>query len=375
MVIRVFKPFTATIQTFHSAYQGCIVDELISIDSVRKWCGAGTFSLALPLTEKNLRMMQAGYILAVDGMTVNADWLVITETSHDTAACKLTVAGKDLNSWLSLRRTVFADAQEEGAQGYDIVSGTTAECVEHYLNNNIISPADSERAMPNFTFLSNSAPGLTNDSYMSRLEDLQVVIEDLCSNAGLGYRIYGRAGTNQDDYVFRLLQGTDRSIGQTENPVVMLSGVFRNVVGAVFSHSVNNLYNAAYATGADVTQTVYRDSSIPTGYSRRETAIEVNVSSVGDIRQYALYQLRDNVEVSSVTLDIREGIYGDKFQLGDIISAQDDLSGNMYSGVVTEVHRQLSGTQQKTSITIGQQGQKLLNRIVTGIYNGTLRRR
>lgn len=382
MIIRVFQPFTnndtegANVQTFQNRQKSVIVDEVISYDVTRKWCGSGSFSIVLPLTERNLTVLQVGYILAVDGMTVNADWLIINEVSYDTQSCKITVTGKDLNSLLSLRRTVFGSEQEAGAQGYDIVSGTTAECVEHYLDNNMISPVDTERTMPHFTFLSSSAAGIQNDSYMSRLEDLEMVVEDLCSNANLGYRIYGRAANNWDDYVFRLLQGTDRSVEQSSNPVVILSGVFQNIVGANFTHSVNNYYNAAYATGAnDITQTVYRDSNTPVGYSRRETAIDVGDVGVSDIRQYALYQLRDNIAVSSVSVNICEGIYGSKFTLGDTVTAQDDLTGNLFTGVVTEVQKSISGTAQKTSITLGSGSQKLLNRIVTGIYNGTIRRR
>ena len=120
---------------------------------------------------------------------------------------------------------------------------------------------------------------------------------------------------------------------------------------------------------------MYRDSNTPVGYSRRETAIDVGDVGVSDIRQYALYQLRDNIAVSSVSVNIREGIYGSKFTLGDTVTAQDDLTGNLFTGVVTEVQKSISGTAQKTSITLGSGSQKLLNRIVTGIYNGTIRRR
>lgn len=375
MVIRSFLPFYDVSNTFQTNLVDVVVDQLIDYNCTKKFCGAGSFSLTLPLTRNNLRAMQSGYILAVGGISISSDWLIIEDVSYDRASGKITVSGKDLNSLLSRRRTLFGDTQVPGAQGYDIISGTTAECVKHYLDNNMISPDDSERGLPGFVFDEFHMPaGILNDSYMSRLEDLQIVVEDLCSNAGLGYRIYG--WVNSDCYAFRLLEGTDRSINQTVVSPVILSAAHSNIITAGFTHSTGNLYNAFYATGADVTQTVYRDNSaVPTGYGRRETAIEVGAVSVSDIRQYALYQMRDNLETHTVTADVKPGMAGTDFFLGDTVTVQDDITGNYYSAQVTEISSSLSGTADKTAVTLGQPNPKILNRIITGIYNGTIRRR
>lgn len=375
MVIRSFLPFYDVSNTFQTNLVDVVVDQLIDYNCTKKFCGAGSFSLTLPLTKRNLRAVQDGYIIAVGGISISSDWLTVEAVSHDRASGKITVSGKDLNSLLSRRRTLFGDTQVPGAQGYDIISGTTAECIKHYLDNNAISPEDAERAFINFVFDTVHMPsGLQSDSYMSRLEDLQMVVEDLCSNAGLGYRIYG--WTAVDKLAFRLLEGTDRSVGQTAVSPVILSAAHSNIINAGFSHGIGNFYNAFYATGADVTQTVYRDSSsIPTGYSRRETSIDVAVSSVSDIRQYALYQMRENTETRTVSVDVKPDMVGTDFYLGDTVTVQDDVTGTYYSAQVTETSRKISGNSDKVSVTLGQPEPKLLNRLVTGIYNGTIRRR
>lgn len=371
MTLRIFKPFETSGQSFQNVFVTAIM-KVLSYEYTKKWCGVGSFTLTLPLTKRNVKTMQVGYIISVDGIAFSADWLMIETVDYSGGI--LTVSGPDLNGILNLRRTLFGAAQADGAQGYDIVEGSTAHCIEHYLNNNIISPADEERMIPNFSFHTNNIVGISNDSYMSRLELLSTVIEDLCNNANIGYRIYGNSAAHDLIY-FRLLMGVDRSVYQTDRGKVVLAKGKGNVINYEFSHSVSDLYNAIYATGADVTMAVYRDSVKPSGFARRETAVDVGAVSVSEIRQYAIYEMRDNVESHCFDMDIRAGLYGEKFSLGDTITVYDTYSSNFFSAVVTEVKKTISNNQHSIKIVLGKQNQKLLNRIVTGIYTGTIKKR
>ncbi len=362
---RFFKPFSSTSDTFQSCFIFATKD-IVSYEYNKKWCGTGQFSLILPLKKDIIRKALVNNIVYYDD-----DWLMITSLSYNNN--QITLTGVDLNGLLDNRITVFGKAQVAGAEGYDVVKGTTGDCINHYINNNLVLPEDKSRQIPNMV-IDKTVAGLSDDSYMARLKILSDVVCDLCNNANIGYRIDG--DLQRDKYRFSTLTGVDHSANQRSNPYVILSTRWGNIVSSVFTHSVDNLFNAIYATGADVTQTVYRDNDIPNGFSRRETAVDVTVNSVDDIKTYALYNMQDNIETHSYELDVKStGLYGNKFDLGDTVTVIDSFTNNKFTSQIVEVKKTISNSQRKISVILGKQNQKLLNRIITGIYNRTLKRK
>lgn len=342
-----------------------------SYDYTERWTSPGDFTLTLPLDDvirKNIKSLQINNIILIDD-----DWLWMQDIQYGSSG-KITISGQDCKGFLTLRESTFGETRIAGTEGYDVVKGTTAECVKHYLNNNIINPADPERKMPVTWNAYSGINGLANDSYMARLENLSDIVKTLCDNAGIGYRMKGKLGTG--GFVFELARGTDRSITQVANPRVIFSIAWKNVVSMEFEHSVSNLYNAIYATGADVTKTVYRDAqNIPTGISRRETAIDVSVEESADIEKYALAAVEDNLETHTYKITPANDQYGSKYFLGDIVTVKDDITGNYYNEVITEVTKSCAAGQKSITITLGKQKPKLLNQIINNMISGVQKRR
>lgn len=346
-------------------------DSILSYRYTERWTNTGSFTVTLPFNAKMLQKIRINQIINIED-----DWLLIQEIQYDGRI--ITISGTDCKGLLGLRISVFGETQVAGADGYDVVSGTTKECVRHYLDRNLISPTDSERAMPiDFSNAASVPDGLTNDSYMARLEDLSDIVGKLCDNAGLGYTIKGYKNY-ESDYVLRftLLAGTDRSAQQNARPRVIFSPAWGNVLELSFDHDVGNLYNAIYATGANTTQPIYRSSSIPTGLSRRECSVEVSADTVDELEMFALYQVQDNTESHTYTLSAAASSgYGTKYFLGDIVSVKDDYTGNVFSDVITEVEKSVSNNARSIVLTLGRQKPKLLNRIIQNMINGTTRER
>lgn len=87
-----------------------------------------------------------------------------------------------------MRITVFGKKQVYEVEGYDVVKGTTGECINHYMLNNAISPSDNNRNLPRL-IIKQTVQGKKEDSYMARLQLLSEVIGNLCKNADIGYEI------------------------------------------------------------------------------------------------------------------------------------------------------------------------------------------
>lgn len=333
-------------------------NNVVSYEYTKKFVGTGNFTLVLAIDKAYANRIIENCIL-----NYNGDWLFVNNVKHDDK--QITLSGTDLNGFLDLRITIFGETQVAGAKGYDVVKGTTGECVNHYLNNNAINPEDKSRRIPRLA-IGQTAQGKAKDNYMARLQVLTEVIGNLCENATIGYEI--TADTSKNQFVFNTLVGTDRSIQQSDNTAVIFSQARNNLFSATYERGNEDLLNAIYATGADVTQTVYRNGNTPTGVLRHETAIDVSVDSVADIKDYALKQVNGNISNNSYELDIR-GIddYGKKYKLGDYVTVMDTVMGKAWTAQIIQITTRISSNEHKISLTLGDTKTKLLNKIQNSV--------
>lgn len=334
----------------------------------------GDFTLTLPFNADAIKLFAAKGI--VNGTVyVDGCWLWVQGISYDDKT--IVITGKDCRGMLSTRITEYADAQETGTEGYDVAAGSTLDCIWHYINNNGAAPADTARLLP-FTGIE-GAEGTPSDSYMSRLEVLTDVIERLCTDADIGYKVVGNLQTGGFKVV--TIKGVDRSHEQNDRPRVIFSASHRNVTAQRFEHGVDNMYNAIYATdSSDTLSIVHRDDTPASGLSRRECTISAGISSTapetGDyFDRYVLNEVSDNVETHSFDITVRTSGYGTDYNIGDYVSVQDDCTKERYKMQITGVRRSYSSGQINIGIVLGKPKQKPLQMIVNNFISGTARRR
>ena len=330
--------------------------EIIAYDYTKRWTKAGDFTLTLPYQKECIRKLLLNDFIEYDG-----EWLFIENIRYDMQ--KIVISGHDCKQLIYLRVSALGSLSDQ----FDGTTGTTAQCIEYFLNRNIISPADSERKIP-LAFNANNVTGLSNDGYMTKLENIGDIVEKLCNAAGIGYDVKANLSHNRFD--FTLKNTVNKSYNQSENTRVIFAAERQNVTTIEFEHDENNLYNAINATGAGTIEVVYRDNSIPQGISRRECTVDVNVNSVSEIRKTALYAVEDNIDTKTYNLRVPAKDYNTKFSLGDIVSIRDDALYNYFSAVITEVHMNMSAGSHTVEITLGHQKPKLLNKIVKNMLNG-----
>lgn len=348
-------------------------NRIVDYGYTKRWTKVGEFELVLPFDMVMLGELSLnGFVCFDDG--VDLDWLWVQELSYDGQT--ITLSGKDCKGLLDSRIALYGATQTAGAEGYDVVEGTTAQCMKHYLDNNCIGLTgnDAVRNLP-LSWVG-GASGQTNDSYMARFEYLSTIFNELCDEAGIGYDIRGDLGGSVP-FGVHTLAGTDRSVEQSANPRVIFSLRHRNVITQRFEHGVGNLYNAVYATGTDgVTLVTNRDSAAASGVARRECNVSVSVATTDAwYGKYALDQVSDNVETHSYDLDVETSGYGTDYVLGDIVSVLDDYTGNYYPARITEVTKHYSAGEKRINIVLGVQKQKPLDRLINSFLSGTARKR
>lgn len=152
---------------------------------------------------------QTGLLFAEQGIWTCDDREKIQITSDTEDGNHVTVTGRSLESILD-RRIVW---------GQKLLSGNLQNGIKTLLNENVISPSDSNRKIPNFIFKESTDPAITKLKLEAQYtgDNLYDVIQKICEEQGIGFKI---TLNDEKQFVFELYAGSDRSYDQTENPTL-----------------------------------------------------------------------------------------------------------------------------------------------------------
>lgn len=254
----------------------------------------------------------------------------------------LIVTGRSLESILE-RRIIW---------GQRIFSGNFQNAIQTMLNENIISPSIADRKIPNFTFKASTdskVTGLTIDNQYTG-DDLYTVIKGLCEENNIGFKIIL---TDDNKFEFSLYAGADRSYDQTENPYVVFSPNFENIINSNYYSSKANLKNvtlvAGEGEGASRKTTVVGSGS---GLDRRELFTDArDISSdtedgqlpeneyIAQLTAKGEKNLADHDRVTAFEGEVevtRLFKYGEDFFIGDIVQIANEY-GNEGSAYISEL--------------------------------------
>lgn len=264
-----------------------VYESLIWTDRYSK---CGDFELCLPITGS------IPWYLQQENMIINnqSEHVMIIETIETISDAEtgnhLKVSGRSLESILD-RRIIW------GQQSFN---GNLQNGIETLLNSCFISPTDEKRKVERFIFKPSTDPAITELTFEAQYcgDNLLDVIEKLCSDYGLGYKITLDCDLRQ--FIFELYVGTDRSYGQMENPYVVFSPEFETIINSNFLESSTNYKNVVLVAGSGEganrkTATVGSDTVV--GLGRREVYVEA--SDVSQDTTSAEYEVEDATQPNS----------------------------------------------------------------------------
>lgn len=355
--------------------------QVISYSATLYHADTGSFTIVFPLDSELLNAVKINDILSYD-----RDWLMIESISYNDTV--ITMSGCDLNGILRLRLTqpggvgfnyaTFADSNintsatisgMSGIDDYMAVEGTSEQCIKFYLDQNIISPDDSERVVP-MVFRYSVGGSTVPAFYMARLEVLSDVVKKLCAvkSVYFGYRITADIANNT--LIFDL--HTYRDLSRQ----VILSPDWRNIISYSYEHGIRDYSNVLEVESSDgVIITNTETSTIPAGVQRREAYANVSVaSSDGQYNTYVSELFADKRESKSFEFTVSAAEYGQRYTLGDFISYRDPATREIESAQITAVDKSESNGEVSVKITLGNPRKKLLTRLRDRITTDIIRR-
>lgn len=311
-----------------------VIDAYESLIWTDRYDSYGDFELCMPITEEAINLMRTDYYL----QRRDSEHLMIIEnlsiTSDAEMGNKFTITGNSLESILT-RRIVW---------GLMIVKGNLQDAIKSLLDACIIEAEIEHRKIPNFVFEYSTDPYIASLTLNAQYtgDNLYDIIQKVCIERGIGFKITLNAN---NQFVFKLYSGADRSYNQTNNPYVVFSPKFDNLTNSNYIESVSTMKTIALVGGdGEGTLRTYEDAFNPkymgtglfSGMARRELFVDArDISSkdeYGDyiddstyramLRQRGLENLTENERVISFEGEIETSNmfkYGEDFFNGDVV--------------------------------------------------------
>lgn len=240
-----------------------LCDTFSSLIWTERYSGYGDFELYLPASMANINMFPRGFylwlieppVLDKNGRKIETrnDVMIIEKTELSTDiedGDQLVISGRSLEALL-LRRVIPKKVKYE--------STDPRETIKIILNENIVKPSESARKIPNFKIaIDSSQRPDTKDkrSYEFDGDYVYDAIKTICDDCDWGFSL----DLKSDDHwktsylAFSIVYGTDRSYEQTDNPYMVFSPKFDNLISSDTIEDDTEFFNSAYVASSEETK-------------------------------------------------------------------------------------------------------------------------
>lgn len=253
-----------------------VVDTYESVIWNIQYFGKSDFELVVIGSDKNISTLQEGTYLCrdidiSDNEYRNVMMIKKTQLSYDyEKGWILTVTGTGLKNIVN-QRVIWNQTN---------LTGTIENCIRQVISDNIINPTLAARKINNFILADEL--GLTDTMDVQCFgENIAEWLESICTTYSYGWDVY----ISDDNYVFELYQGTDRTYNQSINVPVVFSPEYDNLLSSTYTYTKEEYKNAALI-GGEGEGTAQRMATIgtSTGLERYEMYVDGgSVSSNGEI--------------------------------------------------------------------------------------------
>jgi hypothetical protein len=313
-----------------------IIDDFASFIWTDRYQEYGDFEIYMPMSFDILNYLMADYyvfITSSEHLMIMEEFTI--ETDAEEGSC-ITITGRSLESLLT--RRILYDSYT--------LNGNLEDAIATLLNDCIISPSNSKRAISNFKFVSSTDSRITEltvDTKYSMGDNLYDVVEEMCKTANVGFKVLFNSSDN--DFEFSLYKGLDRSYDQFENPYVIFSPEFDNLINSNYLESYTDYKNTVLVAGANVSDSSDDRTTLTVGTTsgilRREMFLDAGTSTNKDsdnntisdsehmkvLKQKGNDALKDSLYTETYDGETQvygEYAYGTDFYLGDIIQVENE---------------------------------------------------
>lgn len=326
-----------------------IIDTFISLIWTDRYNEAGDFELLLPMDTPILNIIKEDYYLVIDESEHVMIIEDITITTDAEEGKRIKISGSSLEKLLDRRivwdKTVFKKTYVGDTTEVDKIP-LLQDAIIQLLDENITSSAKiAARQIKNFIYeksMDESITSLTIEAQY-RGESIYEIISSLCKEHQIGFKV---TLNDNNQFVFKLYAGTDRTYDQIQNPYVVFSPDNDNLFNSSYCRAKSSFKNVALVVGEeeeDETGKTFQSTVVvgnELGVDRREIFSdgsdipikEDDETTLTDeqykahLKQRGIDTLIDNLEYEAFEGEVEATImykYGEDFFMGDYVQLED----------------------------------------------------
>ena len=313
-----------------------VIDDYKSIIWTTRYYEHGDFEITTGVNTHYYDFLSIGnYVIRPDDDNVGIiEKVEVIITEYDEEV--LIASGRFLTQILG-RRIIANQTQ---------VNTDIASAIYKLITDAIINPTIPERKIDNFILGDYTSTQNLKAQFTGR--NLYDVIAELSLQYGLGFKI---TLNDNNQFVFKLYEGVDRSYDQEDNPYVVFSDVYDNLLNAQYQRDAKNLVTNVLVAGegeGEARKTIWVSNGNPSGLARYEYWDDSrNISSNdGEISQADyMNQLaeagKENLTTYETTFageaDFTNIEFKSEVNVGDICTIENKKLGKYFNARIIEV--------------------------------------
>lgn len=347
-----------------------VIDVVTGLTWLEKFSDAGNFELWCPLNDQNTELLKEDNLLWIGGESAGV--IEFKELTSDEDGTKtIHIQGRLAESYLDYR-TIYPTV---------IMTGKISNILRRNVYNNLINPTDTSRKIPLIELASDQTAYGPSISYQKTGDTVLLETSRLCEANSLGFRV--QFFPRQYKFIFRVYQGTDRTLDQSEVNPVLFSSDLDDILESNYSHNKSELRNFAYVAGeGSGTSRRVQTVGSAVGLSRRELFVDArdlqSEKTDGSTIPEAEYNsmlvergktsLEDYKDIESFSATLRTFgvtgyVYGVDFFLGDRVTVYDSKLKVRTNAMITEVMKTFDEDGERLDITFGYEQPTLANKL------------
>ncbi|MBE6075955.1 MAG: hypothetical protein E7210_02430 [Clostridium lundense] len=311
------------------------IDNYESLIFIRRFFKVGEFELHINLDKRNTDKLQEDNLILL-GVYFNKVGIIehIDKSMSEDGKEQLVIKGPTLKG-ITKRRLIIPPM----GQGYDNAIGSQETIIKQYVNNNVVNPVDINRKIPQVIIAEDKKRG-KEDKWRARYENLSDKITEISEYTQLGWDI--TLDVEQNNWIFDVIEGRNLIADQEENPPVIFSIDFDNIKNKHFLRSLLNYKNVAYCGGkGEDEDRLIQQIGESNGLARREIFIDCNqaedITELKDMGKPKLEEYKIVETFETQLIPYGAFIYGQDWDLGDIVTVQDKKWGITLNSKVAEI--------------------------------------
>lgn len=220
------------------------IDQYTSLQMNNSWSGIGEVELHVNRYVQYAEHLKMNNIIFPTNRLDRAFVILSREI-------ELNEEGKETENWritaLPLKvflaqRLVFPSEN----QSHNVCKGPVEDVMYHYVRTEMIEPYDEKRIYPNMSVASSQSRGEIVEKKI-RFDALTELLETISTNSNFGWNV--ELDVENKKFVFKVLEGTNRSVNQVDNPPVIFSTEFGTLLNLSFAESKLEYKNVAIVAG------------------------------------------------------------------------------------------------------------------------------